>query len=1330
VSVSDHLPNVKPTVPCDEESVALPASFAQQRLWFLDQLESQRAVYNVPLLVRLRGELDTDALRRAIELLVERHESLRTTFMPIDGTPHQIVAPPRGVTLPVIDLRGRLDAEQAGLAFAEEEAARPFDLSAGPLLRATVLRIADEDHLLAITMHHIVADAWSVGVFNRELSAAFGALVAGGTPVFPELPIQYGDYAVWQQQWMSSGALDQELDYWKGHLAGAPALLEMPTDHPRPEEQSFRGAIVGTVLTPAVLDRVKALGDRFEATLFMTLLSTFYCLLSRYSGQDDIVVGTAIANRSRVELEGLMGMFVNTLALRANLHDDPSFGELLSRVRECALGAFANQDVPFEKLVEELRPERHLQFPPVAQVLFVLQPPATSGMMLSGLEHERLRTTRTTAKFDLSLFAAEGADGLRVSLEYCTDLFDESTMVAMLEHFELLLASAIADPDCPVSRLPMLNEAERSQPFASNELARSASLAGCVHELVAARARLAPEEIAAVFNGEELTYGQLDSRANRLARHLGELGVGADVMVAIAAERSLEMVVAVLAVIKAGGAYVPVDPGYPRERVAFMLTDTDAAVVLTQKRFLEQLPSHSAITVCLDDDRELIASYDDAALDSHVTPDNLAYVIYTSGSTGQPKGVAMSHRPLVNLLGWQLANWTPPDAARTLQLASLSFDVAFQEIFSTWCSGGTLVLVGDEARRDPRALLALLAEQKVERLFLPFVALQSLSEAAERYDLSVASLRDVITAGEQLKMTVPVRRFFERNQDCALFNQYGPTESHVVTAHRLSGSPTGWPTLPPIGRPIANVKIYVLDRHQHPVPVGVPGELHIGGHCLARGYLNRPDLTAERFIDDPFARGEGARMYATGDLARFTRDGNIQFLGRIDDQVKIRGFRVDLGEIEVVLARHPEVVQAVAMLRTDDSGDARLIGYIVRRPGSEVASAALLDHARDWLPDYMLPQHFVFMEQVPLTPSGKVDRKSLPVAGLEARARSAYVPPETHLEQSLAEIWKLLLKIDPVGIDDDFFELGGHSLLAVQLVHAIEEGLRRTCTLPVLFRNRTIRSLAHELHVGGADVTTPTVLRLQSRGAWPALFCIGGVHVYQELADALAPDVPTYGIFLPSEQELFELEHWKQDHRHLSVKEMASGYVDAVRAEQPIGPYLLLGLCFGGVVAYEAAQQLISAGEDVALLVMLDTILPSAVQRATPSLRARVRKGARGAKAASADLRQRLRIAASADPASVTRRLAEARRRIYTDAKRGYEVRPYAGSAVLVRPEVTLAALGEHLVDPSFGWHRYVHTLEVHDVAGDHITHLKQPNVDGLVATLRPLLKRAAEGKG
>ena len=1057
-------------IPRRQEQGPVPLSFAQQRMWFLDQLVPDNPFYNVPLAVRLTMQIDVTALERSINEIVRRHESLRTTFMVVGERPVQAIAPALIVPLPMIDLRELSEAErevELGRLLAEQ-AQQTFDLVRGPLVRTTLLRLGDEDYVLFVMTHHIISDGWSLGVFIRELVMLYQAFSAGEPSPLPELPIQYADFAVWQREWLQGEVLETQLSYWKEQLGDHPPVLELPTDRPRPPIESFRGAAQSFLLPETLAEALQALSRQEGVTLFETLLAAFNVLLHRYTGQEDILVGSPIANRNRTEIEGLIGFFANTLVLRTDLAGNPSFRDLLGRVSKVMAGGHAHQDLPFERLVEELQPQRDLSRNPLFQVMFVLEDIPVLFPRRSGPAFTRLEVNRGTAKVDLTLMMERARRGLWGEMEYSTDLFDASTVARLVEHFQALLESAAANPDQRLSDLPLLTEAEQRQLLVEwNDTETMYPQDRCIHELFERQVERTPDVVAVVFEEQHLTYRQLNRRANQLAHHLQALGVGSDVPVAISMERSLDMVVGVLGILKAGGVYVPLDPTYPQERLAFILQDAHAPVLLTQRRLLEALPEYPGHVVCLDTDWQAIDCMPQTSLPCVTTADNLLYIIYTSGSTGWPKGVAMRHRPLINLTHWQGHATTLSQPARTLQFASLSFDVSCQEIFFTWSSGGTLVLVSEDTRRDAVALLEVLDDACVERLFLPFVALQHLAQVVADQDALVpAKLREVITAGEQLQITPQIEHLFNELDGCTLHNQYGPTEGHVVTAFTLKGTPETWAALPPIGRPVANARIHILDQHLQPVPIGVPGELHIGGLVLARGYLDRPDLTAERFIPDPFSREPGARLYRTGDLARYLPDGNIEFLGRIDHQVKVRGYRIELGEIETVLGQHAGVRDVAVLAREDKPGDRRLVAYLVPNEGQEPVIGELRRFLREKLPDYMIPSAFVTLDALPLTPSGKVDRRMLPAPERgRPEVEGVFVAPRTPVEEMLVGIWAEALGLEQAGIHDNFFELGGHSLLAAQVISRVRQVFPVEVPLRALFEAPTVAGLAEQVVV-------------------------------------------------------------------------------------------------------------------------------------------------------------------------------------------------------------------------------------------------------------------------
>jgi amino acid adenylation domain-containing protein len=1046
----------------------LPLSWNQQQLWFLSQLELDTPVYNEPSTIRFPGAINVDALLKALNEIIKRHESLRTRFLTVDEQPVQVIDPPSAFNLTVVDLRQlpQEEREAEALRLATLESKRVFDLTTGPLLRATLMQLADEEYRLFLTFHHIIIDGFSLyNVFAPELAALYEAFSNNKPSLslqhtkrtqLAELPVQYADFAVWQQQRFTEEILDRQLNYWKQQLADLP-VLQLPYDRLRTAKQTFRGARQCLALSKNLTEGLRTLSQQEEVTLYMTLLAAFKTLLYRYTSSEDIVVGTVSAGRNRPEIEGLIGYFPNTLVLRTDLSGSPSFRQLLGRVREVTMGAYAHEDLPYLKLVQTLQPERNLSQNPLFQVAFVLEPPMPSLDL--GWSISQLDIQTDAAKFDLTLELDSGPQGIIGRLEYNTDLFDERTISRMIGHFQTLLEGIVTNPIARISELPLLTEAERYQLLVEwNNTAKEYSRDKCIHQLFEEQVTLTPDAIAVEFEDKRLTYLQLNQRANRIAHHLRILGVGPEVLVGICVERSLEMVVGLLGILKAGGAYVPLDPEYPTERLSFMLQDAQVKVLLTQQRLVQRLPESKVQFVYLDTDWQVISRSEENPI-TGVQATNLAYVIYTSGSTGQPKGVAMNHFSLCNLIRWQLQNTTISSGTTTLQFAPVSFDVSFQEMFSTWCSGGTLLLIAEELRRDPLTLLGLLQEKAVERLFIPFVGLQQIAEVAIGSELVTSYLREIITAGEQLQITPAISKWLSKLTDCTLHNHYGPSESHVVTTFPLTNSVDNWPILPPIGRPIANTQVYILDRLLKPVPIGVPGELHIGGASLARGYLNRPDLTAKKFISNPFNDQTGSRLYKTGDLARYLRDGNIEFLGRIDNQVKIRGFRIELGEIEAVLSQHPYVRSAVVLAREDKSGVKHLFAYVlpdIKQPTSD----ELYFFLKQKLPDYMMPASFTFLQAFPLSPNGKVDRRALPIpdAGRPELSQT-FVAPSTVTEELLAEIWSEILGVEKIGIHDNFFDLGGHSLRAIQVVSRIRQTFDLEISVHHLFKNPTISKL-------------------------------------------------------------------------------------------------------------------------------------------------------------------------------------------------------------------------------------------------------------------------------
>jgi len=1038
----------------------LPLSWNQQRLWFLAQLEPNSPVYNEPFTIRFPGVIDVDALSKALNEIIKRHESLRDRFITIDGQPVQVIDPPSTFNLAVVDLRQfpQDQREAEALRLATRESKQLFDLTSGPLLRATLIQLTDQDYRLFMTVHHIVIDGVSIySVFLPELAALYEAFSIGKPSPLAELPIQYADFTLWQRQWLAGEILESQLDYWKQQLRGDLPVLQLPYDRPRPAVQTFRGARQCLTLSKDLTASLKTLSQQEGVTLFMTLLAAFKTLLYRYTEQEDIVVGTVSAGRNRPEIEGLIGFFLNTLVLRTDMSGSPSFRQLLGRVREITLGAYAHEDLPFEKLIQTLQPNRNLSHNPLFQVAFVLEPPMPS--LNCGWTMSQLDIQTDTAKLDLTLELDERPEGIIGRFEYNTDLFESSTISRMIGHFQTLLEGIVADPDKRLWELPLLTVAQQQQLMALNNTKVDYPLEACIHQLFEAQVERTPDAIAVVFENEQLTYRELNRRANQLAHHLQKLGVQPEMLVGICVERSLEMVVGLLGILKAGGAYLPLDPSYPQERLAFMLEDAQVSVLLTQQKLLAGLPEYKAHRFCLDTDWELLAQESEEKPISGVTTDNLAYTIYTSGSTGKPKGVLVTHQNLVHSTSARLSYYSEP-VTSFLLLSSFAFDSSIAGIFWTLCQGGILVLPADKFQQELLQLTKFIAQHQISHLLSLPSLYNLILEQAEPQQLTC--LRTVIVAGEPCSREL-IERHSKLLAHTSLFNEYGPTEG-TVWSSVYHCQPSGLRTQVPIGRPIANMQIYLLDKYLNPVPIGVPGEIHIGGAGLARGYLNRPELNNQKFIPNPFSDESGQRLYKTGDLARYLSDGNIEFLGRLDHQVKIRGFRIEQGEVESTLLQHPTVRETIVIAREDIPGDKRLVAYVVPNPEQTPTIDGLRHFLKQKLPDYMVPSAFVLLDALPLTPNGKVDRRALPAPDQSRPDQSVtFVAPRSPIEQQLADIWAEVLRLKQVGIHDNFFELGGHSLLATQVISRLRQAFGVELPVRTLFEAPTVADLGTRL---------------------------------------------------------------------------------------------------------------------------------------------------------------------------------------------------------------------------------------------------------------------------
>ncbi len=1035
-----------------------PLTFTQQQLWFISQLQPGTATYNIPVAVHIPGYLNLSALVNSINAIIQRHEILRTSFEIVDGESAQKVVDFVNFTVPQVDLQhlGQQQQEIEIKTLSIQEAQASFDLGQPPLLRAKLVKLQPEKSILILTLHHLVGDGSSINILVKELSIIYQAFCAGKSSPLSELPLQYTDFVYWQRSYLQGEVLAQHLTYWQQKLSGNLPVLQLPTDRPRPPIQTFKGAQHKFILSKALTEKIKQLSKGEDATLFMTLLATFQTLLYRYTGQEDILVGSPIANRNRTEIEQLIGCFVNTLVLRSNLAGNPSFKELLARVRKVAIEAYTHQDLPFEKLVEALHPNRDLSYNPLFQVMFVLQNADSDAIWKT----EELETG--TAKFDILLSMMETETGLTGTIEYNTDLFNADTINRMVGHFQTLLESIVSNSQQRISELPILTPAERQTLLVDwNNTQVDYPQAACIHHLFEAQVEKTPDAVAVVFENQQLTYQELNKKANQLAHYIQNLGVKPDTLVGICMERSLEMVVGILAIMKAGGAYLPLDPSYPQERLAFMLADAQLSLLLVRSHLVDQLPPHQAQVINIDTDWVEFANYSQVNPDSNVQLENIAYVIYTSGSTGKPKGAINTHQGLCNRLLWMQDTYELTSKDSVLQKTPFSFDVSVWEFFWTLFTGATLVIAKPGGHQDASYLVQLITQQQITTLhFVPSMLQVFLEEPGLE---NCQSIKRVICSGEALPWELQ-KCFFERLH-AELHNLYGPTEAAIdVTSWKCQANTNE--RIVPIGRPIANTQIYILDQQLQPVPIGIAGELYIGGVGLARGYWNRPELTNEKFIVSPFDSEK--RLYKTGDLARYRADGTIEFLGRIDHQVKLRGFRIELGEIEAVTAQYPNVRETVVIANKN-----RLIAYVVPHEKAKFSVNELRHFLKEKLPEYMLPSAFVVLEALPLTPNGKVDRRALPAPdNLRPELANNYQAPESEVEKSIAKVWKQVLQLERVGVNDNFFDLGGHSLLVVQVNNKLREILHRDLSVVELFQNPTIKLLAEHLSKTSEAPTT------------------------------------------------------------------------------------------------------------------------------------------------------------------------------------------------------------------------------------------------------------------
>ncbi|MEA5476035.1 amino acid adenylation domain-containing protein [Pseudanabaena galeata UHCC 0370] len=1199
-----------------------PLLSSQQQLWFLTQLEGGNAAYNIPLAFKIFGELDILTLERSLNEILQRHDSLRSIFPVIDGLPVQQILPLQFLPLRTINLLTLTENEQTEKTYqlAREEAQRPFDLTKDLLIRSTLLQLGENSNVLLLTTHHIVSDDWSIRILQKEMSVIYTAFRQGRISPLKVLDIQYVDYVYWQQKRLNEKFLDQQLVYWEKQLAYAPPLLDFPTDHPRPVAQTYRGETEFFTLDLALTRQIKILSQRTGVTLFMSLLSAFAILLSRYSRQQDVVIGSPIANRNRKELESLIGCFINLLALRIDLTGDPTFTEFIQRVKDISLGAYAHQELPFEKLVEKLCPNRSFSYSPIFQVMFVLQNAPVEISEPVDLKLIPLNSETGTAQYDLTLMMEETEIGLSGHFEYNSGLFNRLTIKRLISHFQILLESIVKNPKQSISQLPILTEREKHQLLVEwNDTNTDYPQDKCIHQLFEEQVERTPDAIAVSFQDQNLTYRELNRRANQLAHYLQNLGVKPNILVGICIERSLEMMVGLMGILKAGGAYVPLDPNYPPERIEYMIADAQMPVLLTQSKW--KIQEHQAQVICLDSDWEKIASQNSDNPAPIHDNQHVAYVIYTSGSTGKPKGVMIGQKALVSFVQTAISEYGFSESDRVLQFASINFDAAVEEIFPSLCTGATLVLRTDKMLSDLRTFFQACEDLRLSVLDLPTAYWHQLAaELASTNESFPESLRLVIIGGEKVLLE-PVRDWQKyvtksgKGDRLQLINTYGPTETTVVaTLYRIPITFSNISEVP-IGRPLAHLQTYILDSQLQPVPIGVTGELHIGGDSLAIGYLNRPELTDEKFIPNPFSSQSGSRLYKTGDLARYLSDGNIEYLGRIDNQVKIRGFRIELGEVETALSQHPLLRATIVTTREDTPGDKRLVAYVVTE--DQTQDIDLRAFLKDRLPSYMIPSAFVFLEEMPITPNGKIDYRRLPAPDASSMPlEKNFVPPRNSTEETLAKIWSQILGVERVGINDNFFELGGHSLLSVRLISEIEKTFNYQIPLSSFFEMGTIAEIAKWMCEKPSETISPEDvplgLSLEDYRAFLSL-CGGriGKHIgkrglivevpptemkstqpfiwigYIDFSKNLGLPQPVYTIPGGSWTPLHSTENY--------IEAIASVIVDEILSIPQDEPYLIGGNCYEGLVAMEVACQLQKKGKKVDFLAIIDKEGPSKI---------------------------------------------------------------------------------------------------------------------------------------
>jgi amino acid adenylation domain-containing protein len=1304
-------------------------SFAQEGLWFLDQLTpGGNSTFNISDAVKLTGALDIPALERAVNRLTARHESLRTRIATIDGQPVAIILPQIDIPLPLRDISDLpdVDLEETARHLGAEAALVPFDLQTGPLMRLLLLRLSPTCHVLVIVTHHIVSDGWSIAVFFDELSALYRAIVSGapGDPL-PALLVQFSDYALWQRRLLQGERMETNLVYWREVLKDV-TPLQFPLDRPRDALRSFRGARLPVKFSLELTNRLRAFSRTEDLTLFMLLLAALQAVISRYTAQTDIAIGTAVANRHRPELDNLIGFFINTMVLRSDLQGNPTFRELLQRVRETTLGAFGHQQVPFELIVKDLNPRRSANHNPFFDVMLFLQNVPPPALNLPGIQAEFMELEARRSEFDFSFDLTETPSGLEGYCEYDTDLFDPANIRHLIDSFQIFLEHALAHPDEHLSALPVLSAAERQRLLLDwNQTARPRDPAATIPGLFEAQVARTPTQVAVSGEGGSLTYAALNARANQMAHFLRAQGVQRESVVGICLERSVEMLVAVMAVLKAGAAYLPLDPAYPLDRLKFMLADAQAGWLVASPRTRVNFADYSGILVDAFDGS--LASQPEHNPERELDGQNACYVIYTSGSTGRPKGVVGLHAAAINRFQWMWETYPFAPGEVCCQKTALSFVDSVWEIFGPLLAGVPLVVIADADLKDTRRLVDVLGRERVSRLVLVPSLLRLMLETFPDLASRLPDLNFWVSSGEALPAELAddfARCFAGR----LLLNLYGSSEAAADSTFfeiRQAGAPMR------IGRPIANTQVYLLDGQFQPVPVGVTGEIYIGGLGLSRGYFQRPDLTAERFLSHPFNPDPAARLYKTGDLGRFWPDGAIEYLGRADFQVKIRGFRVELGEIRSVLQQHPAVKQALIVVSALNTVQ-RLVAYIVLQPGAQASQTDLRAFAEARLPEYMLPSAWVFLGAFPLTPSGKVDQRALPTPGSDKDSHQrVYVAPRNELEVRLTRLWERLLETSPISVEDNFFEIGGHSLLVVRLMTALERELGKPLSLAMIFHAPTIAQMAAALHEQGWKPTWTSLVPIHPQGTLTPMFCVhadGGAFFYTRFANYLLPEQPFYGL---QARGLDGIEP-----PFTRVEDMAAHYLAEMRSIQPRGPYVIGGFSMGGVIIYEIARQSVAAGDPPPLVMFLDAPSPIYFEQQDTHLggklrglthlsvedqlqRVRLRLGKRLRWLADELLsRAYLRFKRPLPPTLRIHRVREMNHRI-ADA---YDPPAYAGPITVLRASEQTRRANS---DPTLGWAHYVTgPIDDYVIPGNHETIFMEPNVRVMAETLQTCILR------